>query len=286
MSHIDWAIKVAKFAKRRLGVRYMVEATGDHLATGKAHLKSADPDAYAAFIRLEQELWKLSDLVLTVSEPVRIALSQESSGPDLTDMMILPLSKDLRDPKRFVYTSRRWSVCMAGSLHARNHKAYIWFLKAIWPKVQSARPHLRLEIFGRGTEVLRSIGNELKNVSVLGEVDDFCSALSGNLMLLVPADAPGGVKTVTIDALAVGTPVLAVAPANARLGLEDGPGLYSASANDIWVNTIVGFVSHARQLEAGVSSHLLAQYKHYQAINSFESNMSSILKRIERDLSS
>jgi len=282
--HITWALNVARYAKQNLGARLVVEATGDYLVAGKAHLEREKPDIYHETIIGERGLWEIADLVLAVSDGVRREIFADLYGPKSEAVMVLPLARAVTSERPFVRDERQWSVCMAGSTHPRNRAAFIEFIESVWPLVTKLRPNLRLEIFGGGTDGLRDHCKRFSNIDLLGEVEDFDAALARNLMLVVPADAPGGVKTVAIEALEVGTPIIASQSSITRLGLKEGPGIFSAEAYQEWADKIVKFTGASRSFQSQVTSHLCSQITQYQLANDFETCMNSVINRIGKEL--
>jgi len=83
-------------------------------------------------------------------------------------------------------------------------------------------------IAGRGTEKLA--GNAGEGVDVLGEVDSAVDFLRSLSLLLYPIQRGSGIKVKTLEALAVGLPVVTT-PLGAE-GIEAGDGMVVAESEE------------------------------------------------------
>jgi glycosyltransferase involved in cell wall biosynthesis len=111
-------------------------------------------------------------------------------------------------PEADVVLLGRWSW-------AANSVGLEWFLDQV---VAHLPPTLRVEVAGVGAE--RFHGRHA-NVTIVGSVDDAARFLSRGRVIAVPARAGAGVQVKTLDAIAMGRPV--VATSLAVRGLADFP---------------------------------------------------------------
>lgn len=101
-------------------------------------------------------------------------------------------------------------------------------LRDVWPEVRRRVPEARLVIAGRGTEKLAGQAGE--GVDVVGEVDSAVDFLRSLSLLLYPIQRGSGIKVKTLEALAVGLPVVTT-PLGAE-GIEAGDGMVVAESEE------------------------------------------------------
>ncbi|MFK4115807.1 glycosyltransferase family 4 protein [Microbacterium sp. NPDC006705] len=98
-----------------------------------------------------------------------------------------------------------------------NVDAAIWLAREVWPRVLAARPDARLTLAGRSPsrEVLALVSD---SIEIRPDVDDMTPIIGSARVATAPLLAAGGTRLKILEALAVGTPVVAT-PLGA-LGLE------------------------------------------------------------------
>lgn len=95
-------------------------------------------------------------------------------------------------------------------------------LERVWPRVVQQLPAARLRLAGRGMRDLLS-GRTPAGVEVVGDVHSGADFLRGLSVALNPIERGSGMKVKTLEALAVGVP-LVTTPAGAE-GIEGGEGI-------------------------------------------------------------
>jgi glycosyltransferase involved in cell wall biosynthesis len=105
--------------------------------------------------------------------------------------------------------------------YAPNAAAATWFVQSIFPHVRETVPAVRFYIVGRnpGPAILH-LHSEEHGVIVTGEVDDVREYIRRCAVSVAPIKHGSGVKNKILDALALGRPVVAFAPACS--GLAEG----------------------------------------------------------------
>jgi sugar transferase (PEP-CTERM/EpsH1 system associated) len=120
-------------------------------------------------------------------------------------------------------TARR--VCEEGTLvftgalsYAANYDAMRWFLDAVYPTIKAQRPTARLTITGENG------GHQLctDGVVQIGHVPDVRPIVSGAAVSIAPIVWGGGTRLKVLEAMAVGTPVVATTKAVEGLDVVDG----------------------------------------------------------------
>lgn len=111
-------------------------------------------------------------------------------------------------------------IALIGTMDYRpNAEGAEWFVRRVWPRVRKLHRGSTLRVIGRGAPDLRHLAAD--GVSLVGYVDDLAAACAGVRCGVVPLHAGLGIKTKTLDLLAMGIPVVAT-PVGAE-GIESGP---------------------------------------------------------------
>lgn len=88
-----------------------------------------------------------------------------------------------------------------------NMEAIQWFLKAIWPEVTKRYPDLKLYLAGRNmSSELKNL--QLKNLVVVGEVENATSFMNSKSMMIVPLLSGGGMRVKIVEGLALGKTII------------------------------------------------------------------------------
>jgi glycosyltransferase involved in cell wall biosynthesis len=123
------------------------------------------------------------------------------------------------------------TLVYSGALtYSANFDAIDFFLRGIFPLIQAERPEVRLFITGRSdaAPISRLPGNA--NVTFTGYLDDVRSKIASSWVSVVPLRVGGGTRLKILEALALGTPV--VATRKGAEGLDIVPGRDLLIADD------------------------------------------------------
>src|SRR5205085_12515835 len=93
--------------------------------------------------------------------------------------------------------------------YSANYDAMRFFLSDIWPGVKAERPGARLLITGRADGVKHNelpLGND---VTLMGHLPTIGPALASAWLSLAPLRIGGGTRLNILEAMAIGTPVVA-----------------------------------------------------------------------------
>jgi len=106
-------------------------------------------------------------------------------------------------PKAFRLPEPDCDVAMLGTWSWGPNRAGLdWFCREVAPLV----PDLRIQVGGSGAEDLRG---RFANVGILGRVADAADFLAGARVIAVPSVKGDGIQIKTLDAIAIGRPVVA-----------------------------------------------------------------------------
>jgi sugar transferase (PEP-CTERM/EpsH1 system associated) len=107
-----------------------------------------------------------------------------------------------------------------------NHEAMVWFTGQVLPRIQAEVPDAQLVVTGdTGGRTLP----EAKHVTLTGFVDDVRALVARSWVSVAPIHTGGGTRLKILEAMALGTPV--VATAKGAEGLDVQPGTHLLVAN-------------------------------------------------------
>ena len=160
---------------------------------------------------------------LVVSAGERAALGNRDTirvVPNGVDTQVFAYREDARPRARLVF---------AGNLgYFPNVDAAIWLARDIFPRVRAAVPEAELRLVGaRPTRGVRALAR-VPGVSLGTAVPDMAPELRAATVAIVPLRAGSGVQNKVLEAMAVGTPVVATPRAAAGLDVRAGEHLLVA----------------------------------------------------------
>jgi sugar transferase (PEP-CTERM/EpsH1 system associated) len=134
------------------------------------------------------------------------------NGVDLERFAFQPAG---RDPATLIFTGNMG--------YHPNEEAVVWFAAAVWPLVRAHRPEARWQIVGANPgERVRALAQAGTGIEVLGQVPDLTPYLGRATVAVAPMRSGSGIQNKVLEALAVGTPVVATGIANR--GVRGAPG--------------------------------------------------------------
>jgi len=114
---------------------------------------------------------------------------------------------DGRDPATLIFTGNMG--------YHPNEEAVIWFAAEVWPLLRAQRPGIRWQIVGANPgERVRVLAQPGSGIEVLGRVPDMTTYLGQATVAIAPMRSGSGIQNKVLEAMAVGTPVVATSIAN------------------------------------------------------------------------
>jgi glycosyltransferase involved in cell wall biosynthesis len=118
-----------------------------------------------------------------------------------------------------------------GSLtYSANYEAMSWFLAQVYPKIRQQIPDVTLQITGatHGVDLSRLALDQ--SVTLTGYVEDVRLPVAQAEVCVVPIQRGGGTRLKVLEAMALGTPVVATAKGAEGLEVVDGMQLLVADS--------------------------------------------------------
>ena len=152
--------------------------------------------------RLELNMYRRADMVLTVTEKDRATLLEEA--PDLN----VGISTDIHPVVAADEETSRSDIVFVGNFnHDPNEDAVVFFMQEIWPKVKQRVPDLKFYIVGNApTETVRALASD--DVIVTGFVPEVIPYLLKAKAFVVPLRYGAGLKGKIGEALSCGVPIV------------------------------------------------------------------------------
>ena len=144
--------------------------------------------------------------------------------PNGVDLDRFPFrGQDGRDPATLIFTGNMG--------YHPNEEAVIWFAAQVWPLLRRERPHLHFQVVGTGPgERVRALAAPGSGFEVLGRVPSVTDYLGRATMAVASMRSGSGIQNKVLEALAMGTPVVASSIANR--GVQGTPGRDLLVADD------------------------------------------------------
>ena len=127
------------------------------------------------------------------------------------------------------------------SYHA-NYEAMIWFLEKVYPKVLAQIPNTELIITG---DHLGKPLPSMKNVNLVGFVDDIQALIASSCVSIVPLQVGGGTRLKILEAMALSTPVVSTSKGSEGIECQPGMDILIADDPDLFAKEVVRLLQDA-----------------------------------------
>lgn len=144
----------------------------------------------------------------------------EGNLPKNGKVEVLPNCVDLRDYQNVTVHKKNNHIVFSGSFTYRpNHHAMQWFIQHVFPLVLREVPDAHLLITGDHAGL--PIPN-MRNVTLAGYVDDIRPLIASCDVSIAPIWSGGGTRLKILEAMAIGTAVVATSKGAEGLDVENG----------------------------------------------------------------
>jgi glycosyltransferase involved in cell wall biosynthesis len=170
-----------------------------------------------------------------VSDQERALLSR--AVPGYQTIEVIPNCVSLAEYRDVRGRPQPNTLIFTGSFrYAANHDAMTWFLEEVYPRIQARAPGIRLIITGDHADLPLPPAD---NVTRTGFVDDVRPLIAAAWLSLVPIRVGGGTRLKILEAMALGTPVVATSKGAEGLAVQDGEHILIADAPEALAEKIL-----------------------------------------------
>jgi glycosyltransferase involved in cell wall biosynthesis len=163
-------------------------------------------------------------VVTVVSEQERKLVSRYF--PDVENILVIPNCMNLADYKNIHVDPAPNRLIFTGSFrYHTNYEAMLWFVGEVFPLVLEQIPDAELVITGDHASL--PLPSD-KNVTLAGYVDDIKSLIASSTVAIAPLWSGGGTRLKILEAMAIGTPVVATSKGAEGLDAQSGEHFFVA----------------------------------------------------------
>ena len=159
-----------------------------------------------------------------------------------------------------------------------NEQGIKWFLESCWKAVKSASPNVKAYFAGRNMPDWL-LENDMKDVNIVGEVDDSVRFMTSKQIMVVPLLSGSGIRIKIIEAMSIGKPVIATTIAAEGLMYENGKNIIIADTPEEFALAVKHFLENPEFCnEIGYQASQLIATKY--DINNIAKEISSYYEQI------
>src|SRR5262249_20204722 len=193
--------------------------------------------------RIEAEVCRLFDHVITVSEEDRRTLENEfgvthtSAIPTGVDTDYFRPAETPPEPGRLVFAgSMDWDP---------NEDGVLWFLREVLPRIFKAVGHARLSIVGRApSSRLRAVAEKMPGIEITGWVPDVRPYLARAEVVVVPLRVGGGTRIKIPEAMAMAKAVVSTPIGAEGLPFHNGREIQIAEGPEQFAAAVVELLNN------------------------------------------
>jgi glycosyltransferase involved in cell wall biosynthesis len=157
-------------------------------------------------------------------------------APDLRRIEVIPNCISATDYVNVLTIPQPNSLIFTGSFrYAANHEAMVWFLRDVYPRIQHGQPNATLMITGDHANLPLPAAT---GVTLSGHVQDVRPAIAGAWCSIAPLQTGGGTRLKILEAMALGTPVVATPKGAEGLDVVDGVHLLIGDTPETFANAV------------------------------------------------
>jgi glycosyltransferase involved in cell wall biosynthesis len=227
-----------------------------------------------------QRLWyPRCDAICSVSDEDREA-TRSYLGTGQPECWLVPNGVDaisFAPPAADKRSDSRKNVVFMGSMDAfMNQEAAIWFARKVWPQVRQEHPAASFIIVGRDpAQRIRQL-SDVPGVVVTGSVPDVKPYLEKADVFVNPVQLGGGTKLKTLEAMAMGLPIVSTPSGIQGLPVVGGEQLMIANGPEEFSDAVKLLLQdRERALQLGIRSRRFVETTY---------NWNKIYRQVEQDI--
>jgi glycosyltransferase involved in cell wall biosynthesis len=195
--------------------------------------------------------------VTVVSEQEQKLIAQ--NFPHAENIQVIPNCMNMDDYKDIQVEAKSNTLIFTGSFryHA-NYEAMVWFVREVFPLILKKVPDAQLIITGDHAD-LPLPSNQ--NVTLAGYVDDIKGLIASATVALAPLWSGGGTRLKILEAMAIGTPVVATSKGAEGLDAQSGEHLFVTDEPDKFAKYAINLLTDGdlRHKMAGNANHFVRE---------------------------
>jgi polysaccharide biosynthesis protein PslH len=174
------------------------------------------------------------DLIIPISQPdadklnaLGCKLPMHVCSATYNETALKPDKSKMEFPSLFFIGALDW---------VPNIEGLNWFLNNVWPKVNDQFPDLKFYIAGRSANNAKLC--EMKNVIVVGEVENAYDFMNSKGIMIVPLLSGSGIRVKIIEGMALGKTIISTSLGAEGIPCKDGQNILLADTPQAFVEKI------------------------------------------------
>ena len=138
-----------------------------------------------------------------------------------------------------------------------------WYLDEVFPFLIKKIPNVKLYVYGKGSNKIRLANNLIKNVEIVGYVENIWNEIADKQLAIVPLRIGGGIRIKIIELMALGKNIITTSIGKEGIDVKDGQHILIADNAEEFINKTIKFLNSEYDA-AGLStnSRILIQEKY------------------------
>lgn len=197
--------------------------------------------------------------------------------PNVKNAHVVPNCMNMDDYKNINVESKPNTLIFTGSFrYHTNYEAMVWFVRDVFPLILKQVPNAKLIITGDHANLPLPTN---QNIILAGYVEDIKGLIASSTVALAPIWSGGGTRLKILEAMAIGTPVVATPKGAEGLDALAGEHLFVANAPDEFAKCVVKLLADhgLRQAMANNARRLIGEKYDWTGVLP---EFSDLLKRI------
>jgi len=227
--------------------KLVVDTVDVHFLREEAALKLGhlDQDTVASHKRRELDAYQRADALIVVTREDQAALEICHDLPGLHFIPnIVPLCTRTARPRD------QELLFVGGFGHAPNIDGLLWFVRAVWPAIQSECPDVHLTVVGSNPPQAIQELARLAGITMVGYVPDTAPYLDSAAISIAPLRYGAGMKGKVCEAMASGLPVVTTSIGAQGFAANSGEHLIVADSASEFAQSVVSLLRCPQRAEA------------------------------------